>query len=435
MATKRGAALVGCTGLAAGPGAAWSSTATGTTSGLLVLGAVVVGAALAVGAGILFLRARDRRAATPLQQTLTVATAAWWRCDADGRIAAVEAGRLPGTEHAQRLAGRVLWEAAGGGDAADTVRAAFADRRPFTEILFAASGAEAPALLLTGGPLYAPTGAFTGYAGTLTQAPGGIARADETDRLRAELSACAQRLADRTVEFEHAARELDSFAYSVSHDLRAPLRVVDGFANILLEDYGDRGKALDDVGRDHLRRIVAASQRMNTMIDTLLGLSRMTAKELNRERVDLSQAARELIDDLRGEDPARQVEVRVTPGLRVDGDPTLLRLVLQNLIGNAFKFTSKNRSARIEFGARSDGAGLAYYVKDNGAGFDMRFAEKMFGLFQRLHSANEFPGTGVGLATVQKIVRRHGGRVWAEAIPAPDEGHGATFYFTLWERP
>lgn len=256
----------------------------------------------------------------------------------------------------------------------------------------------------------------------------------QLDSLRADLEERDRQLGERTRELDHAMRELDSFAYSVSHDLRAPLRIVDGFATIVLEDYGDRGKPLDDVGRDHLRRIVAASQRMNSMIDTLLGLSRMTSRELARERVDLSQIARELADDLRSQDAARGVDFVIAPGLRTDGDPTLLRLVLQNLLGNAWKFTSKNRSARIEFGARSDGRELAYFVKDNGAGFDMRFAEKMFGLFQRLHSANEFPGTGVGLATVQKIVRRHGGRVWAEAIPAPNEGHGATFYFTVWER-
>jgi light-regulated signal transduction histidine kinase (bacteriophytochrome) len=251
--------------------------------------------------------------------------------------------------------------------------------------------------------------------------------------LQRDLAAAHRALAERTRELDNAMRELDSFAYSVSLDLRAPLRIVDGFATIVLEDYGDRGKPLDDVGRDHLRRIVAAGQRMNTMIDTLLGLSRMTSRELQRERVDLSQIARELGDDLRAQDAARAVDFVVAPDLRVDGDPTLLRLVLQNLIGNAYKFTAKNRAARVEVGARPDGTSTAYFVKDNGAGFDMRYAAKMFGLFQRMHSVNEFPGTGVGLATVQKIVRRHGGRVWAEAIPAPNDGHGATFYFTLWE--
>ena len=257
------------------------------------------------------------------------------------------------------------------------------------------------------------------------------------DRER-ELADRTRELAGRVRELDNAGRELDSLAHSVSHDLRAPLRVVDGFATIVLEDYGDRGKPLDDVGRDHLRRIVAASQRMNSMIDTLLNLSRMTSRELASERVDLSQIARELADDLRDDlrirDPTRAIEFVVAPGLRADGDPTLLRLVLQNLLGNAAKFSARSRDARVEFGCRQDGASAEFYVRDNGAGFDMRFAEKMFGMFQRLHSANEFPGSGVGLATVQKIIHRHGGRVWAEAVPAPADEHGATFYFTLWEK-
>ena len=275
--------------------------------------------------------------------------------------------------------------------------------------------------------------------------PPAVATSSQTTELQAKLEDRERELADRTRELagrvrelDNAGRELDSLAHSVSHDLRAPLRVVDGFATIVLEDYGDRGKPLDDLGRDHLRRIVAASQRMNSMIDTLLNLSRMTSRELASERVDLSQTARELADDLRDDlrirEPARAIEFVVAPGLRADGDPTLLRLVLQNLLGNAAKFSARSRDARVEFGCRENGAAAEFFVRDNGAGFDMRFAEKMFGMFQRLHSANEFPGSGVGLATVQKIIHRHGGRVWAEAVPAPTDGHGATFYFTLWEK-
>ena len=253
-----------------------------------------------------------------------------------------------------------------------------------------------------------------------------------------ELAERTRELAGRLRELDNAGRELERLAHSVSHDLRAPLRIVDGFATIVLEDYGDRGKPLDDLGRDHLRRIVAASQRMNSMIDTLLNLSRMTSRELASEKVDLSQIARELADDLRDDlrlhEPARSIEFIIGPGLKADGDPTLLRLVLQNLLGNAVKFSAKTRDARVEFGRNEASQSREFFVRDNGAGFDMRFAEKMFGMFQRLHSANEFPGTGVGLATVQKIIQRHGGRVWAEAVPAPAEGHGATFYFTLWEQ-
>ena len=277
-------------------------------------------------------------------------------------------------------------------------------------------------------------------------APPSDASASRISELQATLDGRDRELAERTRELarrlrelDNAGRELDSLAHSVSHDLRAPLRVVDGFATIVLEDYGDRGKSLDDLGRDHLRRIVAASQRMNSMIDTLLNLSRMTSRELASERVDLSQIARELADDLRDDlrlrEPARSIEFVIGPGLTADGDPTLLRLVLQNLLGNAAKFSAKSRDARVEFGRNETSQLREFFVRDNGAGFDMRFAEKMFGMFQRLHSANEFPGTGVGLATVQKIIQRHGGRVWAEAVPAPAEGHGATFYFTLWEQP
>ena len=261
---------------------------------------------------------------------------------------------------------------------------------------------------------------------------------DTLDARDRELADLTQQLSDRSRELANSMRELDSLAHAVSHDLRAPLRIVDGFAAIVLEDYGDRGKPLDDLGREHLRRIVAASQRMNTMIDTLLGMSRMTSRELTRERVDLSQIARELADDLRDDvrerEPARSTEFVIAAGIKVDGDPTLMRLVLQNLLGNAVKFSAKQRDARVEFGSTEDDGVPVYFVRDNGAGFDMRFAEKMFGMFQRLHSSNEFPGTGVGLATVQKIIRRHGGRVWAEAMPAPAQGHGATFYFTLWEK-
>ena len=268
--------------------------------------------------------------------------------------------------------------------------------------------------------------------------PASSANASRIAELQATLDGHERELAARARELDNAARELETLAHSVSHDLRAPLRVIDGFATIVLEDYGDRGKPLDDLGRDHLRRIVAASQRMNAMIDTLLNLSRMTSRELARERADLSQIARELAadlrDDVRTRDPARSIEFVIAAGVKADGDPTLLRLVLQNLLGNAAKFSAKTREARVEFGCNLENGAQVFFVRDNGAGFDMRFAEKMFGMFQRLHSSNEFAGTGVGLATVQKIVRRHGGRVWAEAEPAPATGHGATFYFTLWDK-
>ena len=424
-------------GLAAGavlwPLTGNTATAGGNGHGGTLL-AVVVGAAIALGGAMAFQRWRERGHAQALRQALASSTACWWQTDADGRITGIETGLFAGDVAFDRLRKRPLVELAIGATARDNLRAAVTAGRAFRDIAAGFSEA-AGAWILCGAPLRDGAGNLLGFTGTLQRATGAVpaAPAGDSGALQSDLDDRTRQLVDRTRELDNAVRELDSFAYSVSHDLRAPLRVVDGFATIVLEDYGDRGKPLDDVGRDHLRRIVAASQRMNTMIDTLLGLSKMTGKELARERVDLSHIARELTDDLRAQGDGRTIEFVVAPNLRADGDPTLLRLVLQNLLGNAYKFTAKSRDARVEFGVRNDGGMPAFFVKDNGAGFDMRFAEKMFGLFQRLHSANEFPGTGVGLATVQKIVRRHGGRVWAEAVPAPADGHGATFFFTLWE--
>ncbi|HTI05589.1 MAG TPA: ATP-binding protein [Gemmatimonadales bacterium] len=224
-----------------------------------------------------------------------------------------------------------------------------------------------------------------------------------------------------------AVQELDAFAYSVSHDLRAPLRSIDGFSQILLEDYGDK---LDDAGRHALERVRAATQHMGGLIDDLLKLSRVSRGELRKERVDLSAIARAIVKEYTG----REVAITIAPGLVVEGDPRLLQVALENLLGNAWKYTSKRPDARIELG-EVEAAGAVgkrervFYVRDNGAGFDMRYADKLFAAFQRLHGANEFEGTGVGLATVQRILRRHGGRIWAEA----KVGEGATFYFTVGE--
>jgi len=423
--------------MAAATALPWAAQAAvaGSGTGSLLL-AVGVGAAVALVAVAVVLRSRSRRTAEPARHALAATSAFWWRTDPSGRIVAIQPGRLAADVSTAPLSGRLLWDPFDDGSMLGTVEAAFREGRSFTSVPCPGSAAFGPSLTLSGGPVLSRSGALLGYTGIAQ--PGSVepvARAADVSALQGDLEQARRDLSERTRELDNAMQELDSFAYSVSHDLRAPLRIIDGFATIVLEDYSDRGKPLDDVGRDHLRRIVAASQRMNTMIDTLLGLSRMTSRELKRERVDLSQIARELAEDLRTQDAARAVEFVVAPNLRADGDATLLRLVLQNLLGNAWKFTTRSRGARVDVGSRTDGGTVTYYVKDNGAGFDMRFAEKMFGLFQRLHSANEFPGTGVGLATVQKIIRRHGGRVWAEAIPAPNEGHGATFHFTLWENP
>jgi signal transduction histidine kinase len=220
------------------------------------------------------------------------------------------------------------------------------------------------------------------------------------------------------------ATEGDIFGSTLSHDLRAPIRVVEGFTRIVKEDYGTH---LDRIGNEHLDRVLGAAARMNLMIDALLTMARLSAQPLARQPVDLSQIAHFVIDDLRRGNAARAVQVEIEPDLAASGDPTLLRLVLENLLGNAWKYTARTEAARIAVRGTVHGGERAFQVSDNGAGFDMRSAERLFGLFQRLHSANDFPGHGVGLASVRRIVRRHGGDIWAEGRP----GQGATFTFTL----
>ena len=233
-----------------------------------------------------------------------------------------------------------------------------------------------------------------------------------------------RRVLERTIELEAANQELEAFSYSVSHDLRAPLRALDGFSLALLQDYGEH---LDDTGKDYLARVRAAAQRMGQLIDDMLMLSRVTRREMVREQVDLSALARAVLADLREAQPQRAVEADVADDLVASGDPALLRIVLQNLLMNAWKFTSRRPEAHIAVGEVRRDAGAAYFVRDDGAGFDATYVDKLFTPFQRLHAAEEFPGTGVGLATVARIVRRHGGSVWAEgAVDC-----GATFYFTL----
>ncbi|AKJ30962.1 sensory box histidine kinase [Caldimonas brevitalea] len=234
--------------------------------------------------------------------------------------------------------------------------------------------------------------------------------------------------ADEAAQLERQAaeRELESFSYTVSHDLRAPIRVVEGFTKILKEDYG---RSLDRIGNDHLDRVLGAAARMNGMIDALLALSQLSAKPVQQQPVNLTQLATYILDDLKRQSPERAVEVHIRPGMTAQGDPTLLRVVLDNLLGNAWKYSAKRDKAVIEFGCTQQDGRTVYHVRDNGAGFDMRFADRLFGVFQRLHSASDFQGTGVGLASVQRIVRRHGGQIWAES----EVGQGATFYFTLGE--
>jgi PAS domain S-box-containing protein len=245
--------------------------------------------------------------------------------------------------------------------------------------------------------------------------------AEEVRQLNVELEA---RVAARTAELAALNKELEAFSYSVSHDLRAPLRGIDGFGRLLEQEYADR---LDDAGREYILRMRRAAQRLAQLIDDLLDLSRIERTEIRPTRVDLSALAREIVEELRQGNPQRSVSVAIEEGVTAHGDPQLLRIALQNLLDNAWKYSGKVADARIAFGRETVAGECTYFVRDNGAGFDMAYTDKLFVPFQRLHSPRDFEGTGVGLASVARVIRRHGGRIWAESSP----GNGATFRFTL----
>ena len=223
---------------------------------------------------------------------------------------------------------------------------------------------------------------------------------------------------------EAAYRELEAFSYSVSHDLRAPLRTISAFTQALAEDLKFQ---LDDKARDHLRRVLAAAARMSDLIDALLELSQITRTQLGRHRIDLSQMAQGIIEDLRRRDVTRKLSADIKPDLVIDADARLMRIALENLIGNAWKFTANVERPKVTIGVQQIGGERVFFVRDNGAGFDMEHADRLFTPFQRLHASRDYAGTGIGLATVRRIIDRHGGRIWAEAAP----GQGATFFFTL----
>jgi len=231
-------------------------------------------------------------------------------------------------------------------------------------------------------------------------------------------------LDQRNIELAGVNLELEAFSHSVSHDLRAPLRSISGFSQALLENYKDR---LDEQGQHCLERLSAASERMAELIDDLLLLSHVARAELKKSKVDLTALARSIMQELQKIQPERQVEFVLAPGLAASGDPNLMRTLLENLLSNAWKFTSKKPQARIEFGMTHHDDKPVFFIQDNGAGFDMTYADKLFKPFQRLHSLAEFPGTGIGLASVRRIVHRHGGRAWAKG----NLNEGATFYFTI----
>jgi len=260
--------------------------------------------------------------------------------------------------------------------------------------------------------------ALASYAATV------IDNAKTHERLKQLNEDLEQRVIERTSELEAANKELEAFSYSVSHDLRAPLRSIDGFSQALLEEYGE---LLEGDGKDYLTRVLAATRRMAQLIDDLLTLARVARHAMLRETVNLTALAESIAANLQMMQPERDVRWNIQPDIETNGDAHLMGIVLENLLGNAWKFTSKREAATITFGRNGAHSEAIYFVRDDGAGFDMTYADKMFAPFQRLHTPAEFDGTGIGLATVQRIIHRHGGRVWAEG--APDQG--ATIYFSL----
>jgi PAS domain S-box-containing protein len=289
-----------------------------------------------------------------------------------------------------------------------------------TRLLHAASGYYR-VVSLHALPVLDADGEVREWVGTVTDIDDRRRAEIEVHRLNAELE---RRVQERTAQLQEANRELESFSFSVSHDLRAPLRAIDGFSEALIEDLGED---INEQAKGYLTRIRTATLRMGPLIEDLLNLSRISRLEMQRVSVDLSAMARQVLTELKQREPERGAAVSKWEGVIDDGDPRLLRVALENLLGNAWKFTSKTPQPAIEFGVMREPDRTVLFVRDNGAGFDMAYAGKLFGAFQRLHGSNEFPGTGIGLATVQRIVHRHGGRIWCHAQP----GKGAVFYFTL----
>ena len=373
---------------------------------------VLVAAALGWHAGVRLTRQRLAEPLREARQQLLLQTQLqrdWqWATDASHRLVRWQApqGAPSSSWVGAGASTQQLWDRFEPAAPTQQLRERLDARQPFAELQLTAVSGGAH-WRLRGLPCIDSQGHFAGYLGT--------ARPEE-------MAAPAQ--AASPEPRQDLVAEHESFSYTVSHDLRAPLRVVEGFARILKEDYGAR---LDRVGNDHLDRVMSAAARMNSMIDALLSLSQLSTRPLACQPVNLSQLAGFVMEELRRTAPQREITVDIEPGLLVQGDPTLLRMVLENLLGNAWKYSAKVEHGVIAFGSSQQGGRRVFVVSDNGAGFDMRFAERLFGVFQRLHSASDFQGTGVGLALVRRIVRRHGGEIWAESAV----GEGARFYFTL----
>jgi PAS domain S-box-containing protein len=305
----------------------------------------------------------------------------------------------------------------------DFVKDHLENPRPFTDFANIHIGPNGKRIYFetSGSPFYDANGNFKGYRGIGRNVTERKLKEEEIRRLNEELE---QRVIERTRQLEIANKELEAFSYSVSHDLRSPLRSINGFSQALLDGYPDR---LDEQGRDFLARIIAASKRMSQLIDDLLKLSRVTRLEMTRENINLSEIAESIAASLKETEPNRKVNFRIEPNILGHCDPQLIRIVLENLIGNSWKFTSHHSTATIEFNMTFENNTPVYFIRDDGAGFDMQYAGKLFAPFQRMHKEDEFSGTGVGLATVQRIIYRHGGKVWAQG----EVEKGATFFFTL----
>ena len=432
---RRGLAWLARTGsriATAGLGLHVSAHAAGGVDGAGVFSAPVVNVALAaaallIGAILAWRVSRSRRRlgeelrserarAQCLEQLLDV----WqWHSDAQHRIVLMRppAG-APAGDWSALTRPAYVWELFHVDDDA-ALRARLASAAPLddVEVWRVAAGGAPRRGVLRARMVTDAAGRFAGYHGVVREAP------DAHGPAASGAAASVPTAPAAPVPTADSESEHESFSFTVSHDLRAPIRVVEGFTKIVKEDYGH---LLDRVGVDHLDRVLGAAARMNNMVDALLALSKLSSRPLARQPVNLSQLAGYVADDLRRQSPERAVRIEIEPGMQVQGDPTLLRVVVENLLGNAWKYTSRAAQPGIAFERHAQG-GDAFTVRDNGAGFDMRYSERLFGVFQRLHSANDFPGTGVGLASVRRIVRRHGGEIWAES----EMNRGARFHFSL----
>jgi signal transduction histidine kinase len=425
-------ALVG-TGTGAASGAAAgdadvAATFAGTPLALaLVALALVIGALLALRAMRSQQRLTDElRAARSEVQTIEQLLDVWiWRSDREHRLVSIRPPlAAPTGDWSATTESGFVWERFISTDEA-ALKARLLGAAPLDDVpvvLASAAGAAVRPGVLRGRSHTDAAGRFAGYHGIVRElnAPPIAASAAAIPPLATASDTPAA--TDSVPGADH-----ETFSFTVSHDLRAPIRVVEGFTKIIKEDYG---RLLDRVGNDHLDRVLGAAARMNNMIDALLALSKLSSQPLARQPVDLSQLAGFVADDLRRQAPERDVRLEIEPGMQAQGDPTLLRVVIENLLGNAWKYTGKSAQARITFGRHAQQADT-FTVADTGAGFDMRFADRLFGVFQRLHSANDFPGTGVGLASVRRIVRRHGGEIWGEG----EVNRGAQFHFSLPQAP